>query len=323
MGAGIFDVTAPSPPQTGIPLASEDDWQEVVWEYGYAYLTQPRTDLLTELSPDLQAVLALVASTTDERKAASLAGVAARLAALAAMACTDLQWPREARHAWRVARRMASCSKDPSIELWVAGNEITVGIYQGRPLPVVIDLANRASAIEHGSAHPGRAELLAGQAQAMAMLGQRAKAISSLQQAERVFARLPDAIRSETDSIFGWHERRLRHAESFVFARVGRPAEADLACDQALTLYSSSRVISRAQIQMHRAMSLVRRGDVAEGTDLASMTLQSMPSEKRRQFVLAVASDTLEAVPKSVSNRPRVVEFRDLIRDLTARRTLT
>jgi hypothetical protein len=231
------------------------------------------------------------------------------------MACTDMHWLREARQAWQLARRMADRSGDPSTQLWVHGNEITLGIYQGRPLSAVVAAADRAATLPQKFQCPGRAELLAGKAQVFAMLGQRADAITVLRQAEATFACLSEGITSDSDSIFGWHERRLRHAESFVLARVGSATNAGKACDRALTMYSATRVISKAQIEMHRAFSLVRRGDLDEGVGLASVTLQSMPAEKRRRLVLRIASDILTAAPESEQTRPQLAEYRALLRD--------
>jgi hypothetical protein len=123
--------------------ATVDDWHEVVWEYGFTYLTAPRRELLDDLAVDLSAVMALLATTSETASVTGLSEAAGRLAGLIAMVCTDLGYGREARRSWQVARRLADDSGSMSTRTWVRGNEAVLGLYAPRPLPVVRDLADR------------------------------------------------------------------------------------------------------------------------------------------------------------------------------------
>ncbi|WP_426509479.1 helix-turn-helix domain-containing protein [Dactylosporangium sp. McL0621] len=291
-------------------LGTAEDWREAAWEYGFTYLSQSRSAFLRELAPDLVAIQRQMTAIEDEREAKQLASVGAQLAALMAMACTHLRYFREARHAWRLARRLGVRSGSTEAQAWVQGHEITSAIYLQRPVSVVLQLVNQATVLE-GRTFAGSAELLAGKAQIFAALGRKEDALAAISQANATFDRLPDAIVQQSDSIFGWPEDRIRHAEAYVHARIGGNQVANASIDRALRLYDSSRTISKAQLELHRALALIRSGEVGEGTRHATWALNTVPSNHLGQLVLLVADDVLRAVPESDRGRPNVVSYRD------------
>jgi hypothetical protein len=290
--------------------ATVDQWRETAWEYGFTYMTAPRADLLGDLTADLAAAMAAMDRVRSRTARAGLADAAGRIAALAAMCCVDLGHWREARHTWRLARRLADESGSVETRMWVRGREAVLGLYSGRPVPVVLTLAEQGLAIDPAARNSGRAGLGAAQAQALAVLGRRADAVAALRATENVLQALPPG---SNDTIFDWTERNLRHAESFVYGLTGTAGEADEARDRALAMYAPDRAVSRAQVHLHRAVGAVRDGDVVGGVRLAAGVLESLPPGERGHFVLAIADMVLSAAPAEQRQRPEVAEYRDLV----------
>ncbi|MBB5874654.1 hypothetical protein F4553_008088 [Allocatelliglobosispora scoriae] len=292
--------------------AAVDGWHEAVWEYGYAYFTTPRQDLLLDLVGDFTTIIDQMrrSSAADRRQ---LAGPAAHLGALTAKACTDLGYARESRHAWRHARRLADESGDESIRSWVRGHESVGGLYQNRPLPVVLELALRGLATTPDSPTAGRIELLGGKAQTLAMMGHHEAALAALDETRTMFNALPDEVRSLTESVFGWPEQSLRHTESFVLTHSGRIRDAYTAQDRALQLYPAAQIVSHCQIRLHRAYCLIREGHITEGITQADGAVSRLPTHRRKRIALTVAARVVEAVPLREQRRPQVVQYRELL----------
>src|SRR5262249_11571423 len=158
-------------------------------------------------------------------------------------------------------------------------------IYLQRPMPVVLKLIEQATALE-GAKFAGTAELLAGKAQVLAAMGQRDHALAAISRAKSAFDQLPDHIVREPGSIFGWPEDRIRHAEAYVHAGISDGRTADSSIDRALQLYGPSRIISRAQLELHRALSLVRCGEISAGTRHADSVVNALPADQVGQLVL-------------------------------------
>lgn len=109
---------------------------------------------------------------------------------------------------------------------------------------------------------------------------------------------------STGDSVFGWPEQMLRHRESFVHTHAGSTANARLAQDRALELYPREQLVSRCQIELHRATCLVRDGHISEGLNHATTMLQGLPAQRRQRLVLTIASKILTVIPESERTRP-------------------
>lgn len=296
--------------------AGTDHWREAVWEYGYAYHTVAREALLRDLSADLDAISRQLFAhlAADDAEAKPIAAVSSQLVALTAMCCTDLGFAREGRHLWRFARRYAEISEDAAVQQWVKGHEITSGIYQQRPLRVLFDLASRALDRHSESiASAGKAELLGGQAQLFALMGKNREAHSLLDLLGDTYAQLPTTVTILSDSIFGWPQQRLHHAESFVNSMSGSTDNAYRAQERALALYAPSRPISRCQIELHRARCLIRDGHIGDGLRHSLTAVVSVDPSRRREFILATANHVLGAVPSKELSRPEAREFSDLI----------
>jgi hypothetical protein len=297
-------------------LAGVDDWHETVHEYGYTYLSAPRAELLADLCGDLTAVLALIPHASDQT-VRGLSEAAGRLAGLLAMVCTDLGLGREARRAWQVARHLADQSGSASAAIWVRGNEAVLGLYSHRPLPVVLDLADRGLARSQGAAVGGVVNLASARAQTLALMGRQTEAATALHTVEDAFGQLPAETTGLTESIFGFPEHLVRHTESFVHSLSGgATSPAYAAQDRALAGYTTSKPIGRGQVQPHRAACLVRDGDLAGGVGHAVATLQALPGHARGRLVLTVAEAVLTAVPPGQRDRGDAADYAHLLTTL-------
>ncbi|MFD1325572.1 helix-turn-helix transcriptional regulator [Micromonospora sonneratiae] len=299
-----------------------DHWRETAWEYGHSYFTEPPGQLLASLGADLAALQRVVNRQAGTRDHQPLLAIMAQLTGLAAKTSARIGRSREATHLWRVARSRANESADRRAQLWVRGHEIVSGIYQGRPLSVLLDLANQASSIaassNNSSVTAGQAEVQGGRAQVLALLGRPEEARTALEEQERVFERLPTHVTTDTSSIFGWPEGCMWHTKSFVHSVNGSLRHAFMAQDRALSLYSPEQRVARCQVEMHRAKSLVVKGDVAQGANHAQSQLGQLAPTERNMLVLTVAGYVLDAVPVGERSRPAVVQFHDLL--ISARR---
>jgi transcriptional regulator with XRE-family HTH domain len=300
--------------------ATVDDWHEVAWEYGFTYLTAPRRELLDDLAADLAAVVALLGTTTETASVCGLSEAAGRLAGLIAMVCTDLGYGREARRSWLVARRLADDSGSMSTRTWVRGNEAVLGLYAQRPLPVVLELADRGLELAGDANVGGAATLASARAQALALLGDQRAAMHELGRVRDRYDRLPTDLTDQRRSAFAQPTTRLRHTESFVYAHAGRTTDAYDAQDQALALYASAAGVGRSQVQLHRAACLVRDGAIDEGIDHAAATLDELGDQARGQFVLTVAEAVHAAVPAGERRRSAAVDFGHTLATLRPRR---
>jgi len=287
-----------------------DHWRSVASEYGHSYLTSPRQQTMRDLAMDLAILELTPPRAMSETTKLALHEAGARISALLAMACTDLGYGLEARHAWLLARRLSDASENADVQLWVRGQEALLGIYSGRPLSIIerLTVNSLKSAVDPSSS--GTADLLAAQAETYALQGRRSEALTTLGELNQAFDSLPDPVIADVDSVYRWPEHRLRHTESFVHSVVGSTRDAARAQDLSLKLYPSTRSVSRCQIEMHRSLSLVRGGDVAVGIRHATSELESLTPGRRGRFVLAVAGHIASAIPPSEASRPEARDFR-------------
>src|SRR5437899_8553616 len=191
---------------------------------------------------------------------------------------------------WRVARDYAASSSDPEARLWVSGRQIIAGLYERQPPEQLLALADDAVSLA-ATTIPGigTGSVLIGRAQVLAVLGHDAQARQAIGQVHAILDRLPERVRTDTDSLYGWPEHRLRHGESFVYSYLGDTKRAAPAQDRALALYPPHLVRERTQIQLHRAMCLVRSGDPLAGARHAHEALTKLATDQHTEVVREVA----------------------------------
>ena len=150
----------------------------------------------------------------DDALQRGLARVGGQLAAISAVAWADAGEVARAGRWWRTARQLADGSGDIEARTWVRGWEVLNGLYEQRPVPVILDRAAEATSIAGPLACAGTAGLYAGLAQTLAVAGRPADALAALRRVADVTEQLPARVAADEGSMLGWPEVRLRHTES-------------------------------------------------------------------------------------------------------------
>ncbi len=291
--------------------ADVDEWHEIALEYGQTYASTPPAELLDTLMLDLSGLQLALRRNPADATGRELSRVGALLAAFTAQTVANLGHVRQARRWWRTARRAADQAGDAYSALWIRGREIIRAGYEHRPTTITLQLIDEAEAqLDHAPAEVAP-RVLAGKAQTMALLGRRSDAERTLEHVRDRFSSLPTATASPSGSLFSWGEECLHFTESFVYSRLGDVNQADRARRAALPLYMPSDVRQPAQLELHRAMCLVRSGDVNEGARHAQAVIATLPAAHRIRPIVDLGRTVLGAIPPAQRDRPNIQEYRD------------
>lgn len=290
-----------------------DEWERVAWDYSCAVGTVPGAPLLAGLASDFAEVQRLVRSASGSVRT-GLLHVMSQLAALSAIAFTGIGEHGTARRWWRTAMRAADKSGELDIAAIVRGRQAVLALYDERPASSVISLAEEGIAVGRGAPRAGVLSSHATIAQSYADLGRHDEARDVLNDLADLFERLPSAVTAQEDSQWGWTEKRLRHVESYVYTRIGDLPRAQAAQARALSLYPEHSYQGRAQVEMHRATTVILSGDPAEGVRHAVRVLEQLPEDRRSDaLVVQSASDALSRVPRSMLAHDDVREAKELL----------
>jgi transcriptional regulator with XRE-family HTH domain len=294
---------------------SLDEWDEIVAEYSYSYDIAPPAETLRTLTVDLVAVQYAIQQQAVTTQRDGLHRARAQLAAVMAMTVANVGRLEQAGRWWRAARHAAEQSRDTGTILWVRAREVVRSMYEHHPPAAVLRLAAEAERYVVPSAPTAAAAgLYCGKAQALALAGRGAEALEAVAYArDSLFHGLPSTVTDDHDSLFGWPPERLLYTESFVYSHLGVTARAADAQDRAVGMYPPAHLRGPAQIQLHRALCLVREGDVTGGADSAHTTLTSLPAEHHTQPVVDLGQRVLDAVPMRARRRPAVTEYADYL----------
>ncbi|RFS81229.1 XRE family transcriptional regulator [Actinomadura spongiicola] len=286
------------------------DWEEIAFEHGHAFLTTPPDKLLPDLAADLVALLNSLAAAAGTARE-DLCGPAGKLAALMAMTVSTLGERRHARDWWKTARHAADASKNRDLRVWVRGYEAMNALYSARPPLLVLRLAQHA--VDIAGDHTGAAvlEAMAARAQALSMMDGRAEeAAAAVRDLEGRWERLPAAAPDDRLATGAWPETALHHTAAYTYTHTGDTDLAERARSQALSRYPTSMRRQRAQIELLRATGMVRVGDVAAGVELAGRTVEGLAAAQRTATIQHGARLVLDAVPAADLARPGVRDYR-------------
>lgn len=292
-------------------LPDTDEWEAIAATYAREFFTVAPAELLPELSADLL-VLERMLDASDGRTAAGLARSAGQLGVVLAMTLAGLGQSRAAARWWQTARSAADLSNDPETRVWVRSWEAVNGLYEGRPLPLLLDLMDETLSITTRPS-AGVAGALAGKAQAMSLLGNREAAVAAVREVAALTERMPAAVVADDQSMFGWPEYRLRHTESYVLSHLGDTKAAYEAQDLAFDLYPPELARGQAMVQMHRARCLVLEGDISEGLGYGMRILIELPANFHNKMLYEIAGHVLTAIPANELTRAAIADFRSLI----------
>jgi hypothetical protein len=301
---------------------ASDEWQAIVTEYGYSYQTTPPAELLDLLVVDVLGIQYAIdyqeQSIPSDISLRELRRAGALLAALMAMTVANLGQMRQSERWWRSARKIAAQSEDVETVTWVRGREVVRALYEQRPLGLVFRLIQEAEA--HANGAPARAlpELVSGKAQALALAGRADDAAAALHQLSDIYASLPHEATADRDTVFSWADDRIRFTESFVYSQLGQIEQAAVAQAQALAAYPASYRRGPAQIELQRALCLVRSSDVSGGISHAQTVLAGLSPAEHIRPIFDLSRRVLDAVPIAQQPHAAVIELRDCIAALDA-----
>lgn len=292
---------------TGRPSA--DEWERIVGEYARAFYLTPAHILLRDLLADL-ALLDKQIRAAPSSAQTPLRRAAGQLAAITAMTWSGLGQQHQAARWWHTARAAADTSGDTAARVWVRGWEVANGLYERRPITLILDRAAQTIALAGDRADAGTAGMLAGLAQTQAVAA-HPDAATTLAHVAQISERVDAVEAADTNSMLGWPEVRLRHTESYVYTMLGDTKRAYTAQDQALALYGHDLARERAAMLLHRAHCMITDGDVTGGVTFAHDVLDQLPPEHHTELVYAIAYDTLAAVPPPDRTSPAVASLRE------------
>lgn len=296
-----------------VPTTQEvDEWERLAFEYAQQVGRLSPAHYFADLLADLGEVQDRLATSPDGLRP-RLVCVCGQLSALTAIALfSQVGDTRNAARYWRTALRAVDQVGDRTLRALVRGSRAVFALYDPRQAPSVLALADDAINVADGAPCVGVANGHAARAQALAQLGQHGAARDALHDLSHVFTRLPDSVRADRLSTWGWAEQRLRFVESHVHSYAGRLGDAATAHDAALALYPSSSYQGPAQVELHRATCLIVAGDPSEGARHAIRTLEALPVDHRRDALLhRTATLALDRVPDGTFDLPAVAEARD------------
>ncbi|GLY96546.1 hypothetical protein Acsp02_38010 [Actinoplanes sp. NBRC 103695] len=293
---------------------SAAEWEAIVMEHGFGYMTTPPHELLTALMVDVVAIqYAAEGEPDDSIRAKDLQRCAALLAALTAMTVANLGELREGQRWWRTARDLADRSTDPETRAWVRGREIVRAMYEQRPIGMILHLAETYEGELVGAPQGAMPEFLGGKAQALALAGRTSESDALLPRFATICAALPDRITALGASVFGWSEDRQRFTESFVHSFNGNFARAAAAQDAAVALYPAEYVRGPAQIELQRALCLARMGDSAAAASHALSELSQLPSADHIRPIVDLAHRVDRSIKKADKHLSEVCAYREYL----------
>ncbi|MFG1608599.1 hypothetical protein [Actinoplanes sp. NPDC049265] len=293
---------------------SAAEWEEIVMEHGFGYMTTPPHELLTALMVDVVAIqYAVEGEAHGSLRAKDLQRCAALLAAVTAMTVANLGELREGQRWWRTARDLADRSTDPETRAWVRGREIVRAMYEQRPIGMILHLTATYEGEITAAARDATPEFLGGKVQALALAGRIREADALLPQFAAVCAELPDRLAALGASVFGWSEDRQRFTESFVHSFNGNYAKAAAAQDAAVALYPAEYVRGPAQIELQRALCLARMGDSAAAAAHALHELSRLPSDDHIRPIVDLAHRVERSIVPADSQLPEVSAYREYL----------
>src|SRR4029077_7056009 len=119
------------------------------------------------------------------------ARAAGQLAVMCALAWRNAGDAARASRWWRTARQVVDRSGDLEARIWMRGKEVVSGLYEERPVSVILDGAAEATSIAGSLVSVGRAALSAWLAQTLAVAGREDEAQAALRRATDLADQLP------------------------------------------------------------------------------------------------------------------------------------
>ncbi|WP_231334631.1 XRE family transcriptional regulator [Actinomadura graeca] len=278
------------------------DWEKAVEEYHHTIDTQPWGAFIPDLTADIIAVGGILSRKRYPPAAqADLLRVSARLSALLAVQFDDVGQRRAARTSWDVARRAAHASGDRNLLAWVIGREAKVALWTSRADDAITSLADRVTHL--AGEKPSAPAAMAGITQLTLAARKRDGAAT-----QAAVQRLSETAESGATS-----EWVLRWWEAYAYALTNDP-RAGAILDRALALSPPNALVPVVNLQVIRALVLVRQGTSGEGLRHA---LASLDGAKPNTTQRRLAAELLAMLPSQDRRLPEARDVRALAAGLT------
>lgn len=277
-----------------------EEWAEIELEYGASYPVVSPPDLLRSLAVDFYTLQGAIRLCRDELTRQRLQRTAALLSAFMAQTVSNLGRVRESKRWRRTARWSAEESRDPFASMWVRHCEIIRAGHEKRPLTSVVQLVEQAESLVPVTPPEALPGFYAAKAQTLFLAGRPAleRTEGALDQLRRAQEGMPDLPWSD-GTAFSFGQERVFYVESFCYSHLGEYGRASAAQDRALRLYPDSDARGPAQIELQRALCLVREGDSREGLRHACKVITELPATDRIQPVAGLGWEVMSAVPRA------------------------
>ncbi|MFC5747372.1 XRE family transcriptional regulator [Actinomadura rugatobispora] len=287
--------------------ADVEEWEQTVRDYGHQIYRRPFDALIPDLIADIVAVGELLKKGRPPREQAGLLRVSAGLTGVLAETLCNVGEDRAARRTWSTARRAADASGDRELRVWVRGRAAQHVSWAGNSHHAVMTMVDDAAHIANGTPFSGLARGYAAGAYQAASQGDNVTAHKSLDMLKRTFEQLPRS--SSEPTVLDFQESQLLWSEAYV-RTISGDRRAVTAVENARALYPSTARVPITNLDLMRAIDLVKSGEVREGLDLAvtSLTDRPRPVLATRQLV----GQVLSTLPEPARTLPAARDLRAL-----------
>lgn len=290
-------------------IASLDDWDQTIAEYGAATRDKPPILMIYDLANDLDQLNNAMAHCRTASALTRLTRVAAQITGLLVLSLVKLD-DRAAFRRWaRTARIAAVESGDSAVHAWVLMQEAH-GHYYSNDYATAIHVARQAQATTNNSC-VGTALSAALEARAHAAMANHGETVHALDRAETIFAAL--GSESLISSAFGYTESSFRFHAGSAFTNLRDTTNAAKAHERALQLIPEGDYTDLAFVHIDRASCLVSDGDAGGAASYLIDRLAPLTNEQRRGIISVRARDVIRALPQSEKGRPEVIDLMDLL----------
>jgi tetratricopeptide (TPR) repeat protein len=297
-----------------------DRWDAAVATYGRSARRPQDHCFISSLVADFAELLAWMRDRQPTHVQVRLCHAAAQLAGLISL---TLMHQAEHRHAHNWART-ASLSADETgqadIRSWARAYEAHTLYSAGSDGLAVLDAARDAQSMSAAAPTAGAALGAALEAQLHARTGDRAAALTTLAEAERIANQLGE--QHATDSAFTFSLAQLHHYRGSALAVLGDSDEAWKAQTLALALYPATDA-GRLHVLLDRAVMLAHDGDTASAASQAIGVLDQ-DAARPSALVRARTRDLLDALNATDTELgPEVASLADAVAGRPRPRRLT
>jgi len=291
-------------------VASLDDWDRTVINYGRATRHRPADALLSDLSIDMAELMRAIDRHRSAHALRRLTRVAAHMSGLMCLTLCKID-NRPAFRKWaRTARSAADEAGDSATSSWVLAQE-AYGYYYSGDLPEAIGVARHAQDIVPSTRCVGSALAAALEARAYASMGRDKETREALARAEDILSHLKGEELSS--SAFGYNEAQLRFHEGNSYTNLRDVPAAFKAQDRALQLCAPGDYTDWSMIRLDRASCLLSSGDVGDAISYAIETLVELSESQRRGIITMRGHEIIDSLPKSEQTLPAVRDLRDVL----------